>query len=133
MIDMKKKYQTRFGDPVLIYNIDAGGDKSIHGAILYKDDDRWHLSSWYSDGYRIPGVETRYDLIEVPSEKWKFYAEWEDGLGASYEVYDSKEDVMKALKYYYADKKIGARYPSSGHILKDLWIAKLEKVSIEDL
>lgn len=64
MIDPTKEYRTRNGQQVRIYSIDNGGQYPVHGAIWLKDDDRWAMAGWRTDGSGGWGG-TSTELVEV--------------------------------------------------------------------
>ena len=72
-IDITKKYTTRNGLPVRIYATDAGGARSVHGAVAQPGGDVWIQANWEADGHSFSGSE--YDLI--PAKAWRAWKEGE--------------------------------------------------------
>ncbi len=64
MISMDKKYQTRDGREVKIYEVHDQGPYPVHGAVLHGNG--WSSSSWTSEGRYLLGFNNHsLDLIEV--------------------------------------------------------------------
>ena len=112
LIDKTKKYQTRAGHPVIIYNTEGVGRYPVHGAYfvetsLYKDNEGWYSRTWTADGkYESAGqgrvfhnrYDNRYDLIEVEEENWAYFLLYELGKCEYQYGFTSKESAMKAME-----------------------------------
>lgn len=108
LIDKTKKYQTRAGHPVIIYNTEGVGRYPVHGAYfvessLDKDKEGWYSRTWTADGkfeYSSRGRElhSRYDLVEVKEENWGYFILNESGEYEYQYSFTSKESAMKALE-----------------------------------
>ena len=62
MIDKNKKYRTRDGKEVRIYETEGTSGGLVHGAI--KIDEVWCMTIWTAGG-RYSTTEYKYDLVEV--------------------------------------------------------------------
>ena len=58
-----KTYQTRGGNEAIVYAVDRGLGRPIHGAIKAKDGSYWVQISWGYDGREHISVESDFDLI----------------------------------------------------------------------
>lgn len=70
MIDKNKKYRTRDGKEVRIYETEGNTHNGIHGAI--KIDEAWCMATWTAGG-RSATTEYKYDLVEVKPRIEKSY------------------------------------------------------------
>ena len=70
MIDKNKKYRTRYGDEVRIYETDGALGNTVHGAIRLDGD--WCMASWTAGG-KFGISESKYDLVEVKPRIQKSY------------------------------------------------------------
>jgi len=68
-VELNKKYKTRDGRDVVIYEIHLTElqEYSVHGAIFTGGS--WSIRSWSDEGEWISGSENQYDLIEVKEKK----------------------------------------------------------------
>jgi len=67
-IDMNKRYATKSGCEVVIYQIHDQPGYGVHGAYksyLHKDCSCWISKSWTSSGEDISGTESPMDLVEL--------------------------------------------------------------------
>jgi len=63
MINKYKKYKTRVGHDVTIYEVYTEGEHPVHGAYFF--DGAWTLEAWTSDGYTMAGTENENDIFEA--------------------------------------------------------------------
>jgi hypothetical protein len=94
MIDMSKKYRTRDGREVRIYDVDAGGAHPVHGAILSKaDKGDWRPASWNNNQRFLDNSTIRPgDLVEAKAEVWVWV--YASGKMSSH-AHDTKEHCEK--------------------------------------
>ena len=63
MISKYKKYKTRVGHDVAIYEVYTTGSHPVHGAYFF--DGAWTLEAWTSDGSTMAGLENEQDIFEA--------------------------------------------------------------------
>jgi len=63
MISKYKKYKTRVGHDVAIYEVYTEGPHPVHGAYFF--DGAWTLEAWTSDGFTMAGIENEQDIFEA--------------------------------------------------------------------
>lgn len=71
MIDKNKKYRTRDGKEVRIYETEGNTHNGIHGAI--KIDEAWCVAHWTAKGTFFNITESGGDLVEVKPRIQKSY------------------------------------------------------------
>jgi len=105
MINKYKKYKTRVGHDVTIYEVYTEGEHPVHGAYFF--DGAWTLEAWTSDGYTMAGTENENDIFEAEiidgslvarlrAEEINEFAAHPEGLLA--EAADRIEELEAALK-----------------------------------
>lgn len=103
---------TASGLPVLIYNINGGGEYPVHGAIF--KDGYWHPQSWTDDGHFLVKVDDDLDLRDRPKAKrgvWVAWFEDEDGRDF-FKSYATQAEAGSA-KHQWADLS-GVSYIKEG-------------------
>lgn len=104
MISKDKKYRTRDGKDVVIYEIYSHQKRCIHGAVCRGTI--WTPRSWYSNGqYYEDRSPSPWDLIEVPKEihrtAWiNVYPEYMPTPTNTLVIYPSRAEADK-----YADRR----------------------------
>jgi hypothetical protein len=68
VIEATKQYRTRDGREVRIYAIDGNGLYPVHG--VFSVDGVWRVRQWTESGKFGLMDEHKWDLIEVPPERW---------------------------------------------------------------
>jgi hypothetical protein len=63
MINKYKKYKTRVGHDVAIYEVYTEGSHPVHGAYFF--DGAWTIEAWTSDGFTMAGIENEQDIFEA--------------------------------------------------------------------
>ena len=63
MISKYKKYKTRVGHDVAIYEVYTTGSHPVHGAYFF--DGAWTLEAWTSNGSTMAGLENEQDIFEA--------------------------------------------------------------------
>jgi hypothetical protein len=106
MINKYKKYKTRVGHDVTIYEVYTEGEHPVHGAYFF--DGAWTLEAWTSDGYTMAGTENENDIFEAEiidgslvarlrAEEINEFAAHPEGLLA--EAADRIEQLEEALRH----------------------------------
>jgi hypothetical protein len=106
MINKYKKYKTRVGHDVTIYEVYTEGEHPVHGAYFF--DGAWTLEAWTSNGYTMAGTENENDIFEAEiidgslvarlrAEEINEFAAHPEGLLA--EAADRIEQLEAALKF----------------------------------
>lgn len=72
MIDAKKKYRTRDGHKVRIYETMGVGDHPVYGAVR-NSQGLWAAQLWTAEGFLVEGYSSDNDLIEVSEPCWRWY------------------------------------------------------------
>ena len=110
MISKYKKYKTRVGHDVAIYEVYTTGSHPVHGAYFF--DGAWTLEAWTSDGSTMAGLENEQDIFEAEvidgsltarlrAEEINEFATHPEGLLA--EAADRIEQLEAALRDAYGD------------------------------
>ncbi len=99
--EVGKKYLLTGGDHVIIYNVNAGGSRPIHGAIFSEKGDESYTANWLSSGKNIgEHIISEFDLtpafyVEVPkSKRWLAWVVQSSNTNRSYDVRLLREDVI---------------------------------------
>ena len=75
-IEAGKWYRTRGGQKAYIYATGRLGSCSVHGYILYRDDECEEVNEWRDDGRSNEECETHRDLVAPWVDEPKRHARW---------------------------------------------------------
>ena len=134
MINKYKKYKTRVGHDVTIYEVYTEGEHPVHGAYFF--DGAWTLEAWTSDGYTMAGTENENDIFEAEiidgslvarlrAEEINEFAAHPEGLLA--EAADRIEEQQKRIEKLEYFLKVRDDFLGKHYLWQELVIALGEK------